>query len=134
MSSWSVGEEWARGSQQRRGSDRVSQPWHLSLLCNSSLPPCIGIPFFFPPFEKNIRFLLEGGQFGCRASGAPLTVSAVSAAACMQGFHISLLLFMNLIFFLHAHSSFQTFGQATPCLVQAWVWLQRCLFFLFCFD
>lgn len=90
--------------------------------------------FFFPLFGKNIGFLLEGGQFGCRASGAPLTVSVVSAAGCMQGFHISLLLFMNIIFFLHAHSSFQTFGQAAPRLVQAWVWLQRCLFFLFCFD
>lgn len=86
-------------------------------------------PIFSPVWEEH---RVSGGRRMVTGPLVPLRpVFVVSAAGFVRGFHISLVLFMNIIFFLHAHSSFQTFGQAAPCLVQAWVWLQSCLFFLF---
>lgn len=123
-----MGEEWDRGSQQRGGSDRVSQPWHPSPATVFSLPTLES--HFFPCLGRASGFWWKEDGLVAGPLVPLRPVFVVSATGFVQGFHISLVLFMN-IFFLHAHSSFQTFGQASPCLVQAWVWLQSCLFFLF---
>lgn len=119
------------GSQQRRREGQ-GIPALACLPRDSFVPLCTGIPLTALP-GQGAGFLLAGGLFGCGASRAPgaqpRSLWLVPQDACRA--FTSHLFIMNIIFLLRAHSSFQTFGQAAPCLVQAGVWLQRCLFFLF---
>lgn len=88
-----------------------------SLSCESFLPPCTGIPFI-APHGKSIGFL-QGGGLGCLVPGCPvpLVLSPFPCGYCCRvcaGLSRLIYLFMSTIFFLCAHSSSQTFGQAAP--------------------